>query len=278
MKQKKCRRQDRTPRIAVAAILALIVPLSGVGGLKNVWLHVPLAVAPGQSATLICHFDLEGEPLYTVKWYKGRQEFFRYVPKEHPHTTLFVEAGISVDIAASGPDRVVIRDVTEKHGGRYRCEVSADAPDFHTQVVSASMHVVHMPEGKPQLRLEKGRYSSGDVLRGNCTSPLSNPPSNITWVINGHKVNSSQVTRSRVGSKYETLGLLEYEMPSLSAGKIKVICIADFFQVFKAQAEQIIDEERPQIASVLGGGGSGLKSIGGICQILLSLVMVTYAR
>nr|XP_024220187.1 uncharacterized protein LOC112211966 [Halyomorpha halys] len=124
--------------------------LTGVGGLRNVWLKTPVAVAPGQSATLVCLYDLEGEPLYTVKWYKGRQEFFRYVPKEHPHTRVFLQPGINVDVAASGPDRVVIRDVEEHLGGKYRCEVSTDAPNFHTIVVSAYMHVVHVsPMYKP---------------------------------------------------------------------------------------------------------------------------------
>ena len=45
-------------------------------------------------------------------------------------------------VSASGPDRVVLRDVQKELAGKYRCEVSADAPNFHTQVVSTHMHVV----------------------------------------------------------------------------------------------------------------------------------------
>lgn len=72
---------------------------TGVRGLKSVWLKAPVAVTPGQSATLQCNYDLEGEELYTVKWYKGREEFFRYVPKEHPHTRIFPLPGVNVDVS-----------------------------------------------------------------------------------------------------------------------------------------------------------------------------------
>lgn len=49
---------------------------------------------------------------------------------------------------ASGPDRVVLRDVQMNLAGRYSCEVSADAPNFHTTVVSVSMQVVRKYKSK----------------------------------------------------------------------------------------------------------------------------------
>ncbi|CAG2056748.1 unnamed protein product, partial [Timema podura] len=115
---------------------------SGVGGLRDVAVTVPLAVEPGDTVILRCTYDLEGDPLYTVKWYKGRQEFFRYVPKELPHTRVFPLPGVNVDISASGAHQVVLRSVQMDLAGKYRCEVSADAPSFHTYVVSSHMHVV----------------------------------------------------------------------------------------------------------------------------------------
>ena len=60
---------------------------------------VPAAVSPGDTVTLQCSYDLEGDELYTVKWYKGRQEFFRYVPKELPHTRVFPLPGVNVDVS-----------------------------------------------------------------------------------------------------------------------------------------------------------------------------------
>lgn len=51
------------------------------------------------TVTLQCIYDLEGEPLYTVKWYKGPNEFYRYIPKELPNTQIFPVSGINVDVS-----------------------------------------------------------------------------------------------------------------------------------------------------------------------------------
>lgn len=81
-------------------LIRLVLFLStGVGGLRNVGVIVPVAVSPGDTVTLQCSYDLEGDELYTVKWYKGRQEFFRYVPKELPHTRVFPLPGVNVDVS-----------------------------------------------------------------------------------------------------------------------------------------------------------------------------------
>lgn len=72
---------------------------SGARALKDVSATIPLAVRIGDTVTLQCHYDLEGEPLYTVKWYKGTKEFFRYIPKELPSTQEFALAGISIDVS-----------------------------------------------------------------------------------------------------------------------------------------------------------------------------------
>lgn len=72
----------------------------GVLGLRDIQLSVPEAVGVGASATLGCRWALDtGETLYTVKWYHGAQEFFRFVPKELPNTRVFSQTGISVDVS-----------------------------------------------------------------------------------------------------------------------------------------------------------------------------------
>jgi hypothetical protein len=52
-----------------------------------------------QNARLECHFDLEGEALYSVKWYKDGNEFFRYVPRDQPPAQLFSLPGVTVDVS-----------------------------------------------------------------------------------------------------------------------------------------------------------------------------------
>ncbi|XP_046675080.1 uncharacterized protein LOC124363861 [Homalodisca vitripennis] len=269
-------------RIIFPRILLMVATVfAGVGGLRDVEIRAPLAVPPGSSATLTCKYDLEGDPLYTVKWYKGRQEFFRYVPKELPHTRVFPLPGVNVDISASGPTKVVLRDVQKALSGRYRCEVSADAPNFHTRVVSTNMHVIHNLEGEPRILLEKLRYSVGDTLKGNCTAPPSSPPANITWVVNGHKALPKSIRHIiwRNGfdedSKSMTIADLEFEVdvnvvPG-SGGKLEVRCIADVYQAYATETKVVLSEERPRLASVLGSRDSSLGSLNTWSSCLLML-------
>ncbi|XP_054268757.1 uncharacterized protein LOC128990421 [Macrosteles quadrilineatus] len=136
-----------TSLVFLAGLHLVFLLMTGAGGLRDVHLHVPQAVLTGSTATLLCRYDLEGDLLYTIKWYKGRDEFFRYVPKEHPHTRVFPLPGVIVDIDASGRDRVTLISVDKSLTSKYRCEVSTDAPDFHTEVVSAHLQVLGKSKG-----------------------------------------------------------------------------------------------------------------------------------
>ncbi|KPI98102.1 hypothetical protein RR46_11223 [Papilio xuthus] len=51
-------------------------------------------------------------------------------------------ARLPPSISKSSSQQVVLREATRALAGRFRCEVSADAPSFHTQVRSAYIHVV----------------------------------------------------------------------------------------------------------------------------------------
>lgn len=42
----------------------------------------------------------------------------------------------------SGPDRVVLRDVNLDMTGKYKCEVTSDAPDFETKSDVTQLHVI----------------------------------------------------------------------------------------------------------------------------------------
>lgn len=81
--------------------------VSDVFALRNVRVNIPAAAKVMDTVTLQCDFDLEGEPLYTVKWYKGAKEFYRYIPKELPSTLIFPWPGIEVDVSISSFPRNV---------------------------------------------------------------------------------------------------------------------------------------------------------------------------
>ncbi|XP_021942128.1 uncharacterized protein LOC110841141, partial [Zootermopsis nevadensis] len=92
-------------------------------------------------------------------------------------------------ISQSNAWTVALRDVQRNLTGFYKCEVSADAPLFHTEIKSGLMIVVDLPEGDPALLAEKLKYSLGEKIRANCTSRASYPAANLTWFVNGQQVN-----------------------------------------------------------------------------------------
>nr|CAI5861118.1 unnamed protein product [Callosobruchus analis] len=159
--------------------------------LKDVAVTIPLAVRVMDTITLQCRFDLEGEPLYTLKWYKGGKEFYR--EEDVPHHTFplpsernihavirgvpatLKEADIKEELqqrgyaplhiirlkrnafgggdpaqtreikgirSKSNPYEVVLRNVQPEATGKYKCEVSSDAPNFYTVMESAYLFVV----------------------------------------------------------------------------------------------------------------------------------------
>lgn len=253
-------------------LLLLLLFLSFAAGslaLKDVTATIPKAATIGDTVTLQCRYDLEGEPLYTVKWYKGQHEFFRYVPKELPSTQIFPQQGINVDVHKSNPNAVVLTDVQQNVTGKYRCEVSSDAPNFYTHIASGYMYVISVPEGKPMMAIEKDSHEIGYPLRGNCTSPPSYPPMNLTWFLNGRKVNESflahivapnSVSEGKRKPVITVAGLeLEIDGNTFQAGKARLRCVAEIFNIYQEAANYVIEEERPQPYSVLGtiGASSG---------------------
>ena len=61
-------------------------------------LRIPSPVVRNQNARLECHFDLDDETLYSVKWYKDGNEFYRYVPRDMPPAQVFPLPGVTVDV------------------------------------------------------------------------------------------------------------------------------------------------------------------------------------
>ncbi|XP_077295388.1 uncharacterized protein LOC143917683 [Arctopsyche grandis] len=107
---------------------------------------------------------------------------------------VFSLPGIHVDLSASNDQRVTLTGVHRQLAALYFCEVSADAPLFHTEIQSTRLDVVDTPQSAPVLIVDRLRYSAGDNIRANCSSPLSYPPANLTWYLNGEKVNKTYTT------------------------------------------------------------------------------------
>ena len=54
-----------------------LVAVPGSNGIELRHVGVPSFAIQGRSAILECDYDLEGQALYSVKWYKNAQEFYR---------------------------------------------------------------------------------------------------------------------------------------------------------------------------------------------------------
>ncbi|XP_044262275.1 uncharacterized protein LOC123009820 [Tribolium madens] len=239
-------------------LLGLLLGLfTGGEALKDVSVTIPPAVKIMDTVTLQCRYDLQGEPLYTVKWYKGGQEFFRYIPKELPSTQVFPLPGINVDLSKSSPNEVVLRNVQPEVTGRYKCEVSSDSPNFYTFIVSGYMYVIDVPEEDPVMTFEKDLLEMGYTVRGNCTSPPSYPPVNITWLLNGKKINESSLRHIPVPNAIVTDNRrqpvitqsaleLEIDGSTFEGGKARIQCVATLFHLYRREVELIFEEEKPR--------------------------------
>ncbi|SPP80676.1 uncharacterized protein LOC117583333 [Drosophila guanche] len=165
----------------------------GQATLRDVNLLVqPPAVRRGQSVALRCDYQLDGAPLYSIKFYRGQMEFYRYTPGEYPHTKVFQYPGIRVDEGSSNATLVLIRNVSFGLSGQFSCEVTADAPLYSTATAYAQMQVVEFPEKRPQLFTEHTRYEPGDVLRANCSTPPSRPRSELRFTINNVPITTEE--------------------------------------------------------------------------------------
>lgn len=78
----------------------MIIFCQGAQSLRNVTLAVtPEVVERGHEVVLRCHYILEEPHLYSLKWYRGKHEFYRFSPKETPATKIFNIPGIDVDVS-----------------------------------------------------------------------------------------------------------------------------------------------------------------------------------
>ncbi|GIY08617.1 ig-like domain-containing protein [Caerostris extrusa] len=145
-------------------------------------ISVPGAVSVGKPVWLKCDFDLEGDDLYSVKWYKNHVEFYRYQPRDRPPGQTYRLAGTFVDLT-SNINPKLSQDPFLRKG--VRCQISfymelvkyvAEKPLRNTLVssqrrisrTSSDMGVAFIPVGiseehEKTCSLEKEKTSLFDV-------------------------------------------------------------------------------------------------------------------
>ncbi|XP_058121740.1 uncharacterized protein LOC131281089 [Anopheles ziemanni] len=247
-------------------ILCLLIVAEMSLCLRNVRVTVPTAVRKGESAQLFCYYELEDkERLYSIKWYKGKREFYRYTPQENPSMKVF---NLDVERSLSNQSHVVIKAHETNVTGKYSCEVSADAPSFHTMIVSGDMEVIEPPPEKPSITGLQSRYRPGDILRGNCTSINSKPPANLTWTINDVPIIQQYIKQYRpikdtyTGLDTSILGInILVAHSHFVKGKLKIKCQATIHQIYDESSEWHVEEDRPRILATGSSSGHNLNQL-----------------
>lgn len=59
----------------------------------------PPWVEAGGSGTLECEWLLQGDSLYSVKWYQGLREIYRYTPSARHPVMIFPNTNLVVDVS-----------------------------------------------------------------------------------------------------------------------------------------------------------------------------------
>ncbi|KAH8312534.1 hypothetical protein KR044_011282, partial [Drosophila immigrans] len=196
----------------------------------------------------------EGEALYAIKWYKDNEEFYRYVPKTRPPKTSYRVDGVRVIEELSDASRVVLRGLTLNSTGLYRCEISAEAPNFSSVQGEGRMDIVFLPRDGPHIRGQQYQYQIGEFLSLNCTSGKSHPASHLQWFVNEqpildehflHKYNDIVHKHGLITS---TLGLqLELEPRHFHDGDMRVKCLASISPVLWKGGKESVLQRRPGI-------------------------------
>ena len=101
--QLKC---SQCARLLILPILALhrfcfSVSRCQASRLRLIRTEIPDYALRGSSAELACEYNLGDSTLYSVRWFKDDDEFYRYVPMSKPPYQVFHKEGFVVDVSST---------------------------------------------------------------------------------------------------------------------------------------------------------------------------------
>ncbi|KAI1303012.1 hypothetical protein HDE_02390 [Halotydeus destructor] len=219
-------------------------------------MDVPSPVTAGESVEITCSYDLQGDRLYSVKYYKNGLEFYRYVPKDWPPAQYLAMPGIKVDVSRSDQNKVYLKHVDLNSAGRYRCEISAEAPSFRTAAAEKEMQIFVLPSDGPRIWSEKVDYKPSEMITVNCTSAKSKPPASLSWFINVEPMgpeHQAEYSTTLHADGLETSSLsirFRLSEKSFKNGVMKLKCIASISEVYTISNEaqlviyNVLDNQR----------------------------------
>lgn len=134
-----------------------------------------------------------------------------------------------------------------------------NVPSTIIRILKCSSKFPDLPEGNPEIRVEKLKYAVGDMVRTNCTSPPGNPPANVTWSVNGIPV--------RIFEHYGTFARSERLRP-MGPGSVVGTGFANRVLGTKEQTKRHVYVLKAALGSARNGSNNSPRSI--LLFILLS--------
>lgn len=231
--------------------------------------------------------------MYSVKWYRNGQEFYRYIPSDNPSTAVFTQPGLYIDEFKSTETKIFLKNVDLMTTGLFRCEISGEAPLFPTASQETILIVVDLPDDGPIISGSLPRYHVGDQLNISCISPNSVPAAKLKWFINGEYADSEFVHEYEEASNRFGLQTsrqdLRFKLTEnhLRKGDLKLKCTATIATIYWKSNEESVQIMRKQtqfekFKSEIWSSDSIMRSISGgnqvqpgcILPVLVSLLLV----
>lgn len=147
---------------------------------------VPEYVPPGQ--TVVDIECLSDSNFTTLIWFKGRQEFFKYIASTTIRMCSNIISGIgTVQPLACGPTTCKIRlgQLTDAATGLYTCEIERDVPTYRFDTRTAAMTVQPQNNKTPILEGLAEEYGEDDTIEAFCRAK---PETEIRWYVNDHEI------------------------------------------------------------------------------------------
>ncbi|CAD6994106.1 unnamed protein product [Ceratitis capitata] len=156
------------------------------------------------------------------------------------------------ELTNSDATSVTLKGVNRELTGNYQCEVSEDAPLFHTDIRAAHMQVIELPKDEPAMQVDKKVITLNDNFKAVCTVGPSYPPANITWYMNGRKIYKTPFQRishvAHEGSAtYSSLEIYPHSqvlqgffqtVPKYQTTSILLLCEVSILHVFHKNVQQ----------------------------------------
>ncbi|XP_023347801.1 uncharacterized protein LOC111716544 [Eurytemora carolleeae] len=159
-------------------VLSFIQHLTAINLLQSLevlQLDTPPYVKVGQGYTMNCYFDLEGESLYSIKWFRDTEEIFSYIATLSDTGVSTVATSVpgvyieSTNVLPESQSTIVFGNSSFLSTGLYQCEVNGDGPRFLSHSDTKKITVAETPSSAPEIQGLPAIFGPGDFLDLNCS-------------------------------------------------------------------------------------------------------------